>query len=98
MSERKSIESSGKRYQTFITSERNQKNIPTAAAATLSPAAILSAAAILSPAAISPAAAILSPAVSVVTGRDMGHRMGQSRTCFQFFMSGTYLGHFLFKL
>ena len=23
---------------------------------------------------------------------------GQFRTCFQFFMSGTYLGHFLFKL
>ena len=42
--------------------KENQKNIPTAAAATLSPAAILPAAAILSPAAILPAAATLSPA------------------------------------
>jgi hypothetical protein len=30
---------------------------------------------------------------------DMGRNgTGQSRTCFQFFMSGTFLGHFLFKL
>jgi len=62
MSERKSIENSRKRYQTFITSERKPKNVPTAAAATLLPAAILPAAATLSPAAISPAAATLSPA------------------------------------
>ena len=30
-----------------------------------------------------------------VMGRD---GTGQSRICFQFFMFGTYLGHFLFKL
>ena len=51
MSERKSIENSRKRYQTFITSERKPKNVPTAAAATLSPAAILPVAATLSSAA-----------------------------------------------
>ena len=60
MSERKSIENSRKRYQTFITSERKPKNVPTAAAATLSPAAISPAAATLSPAAILPVAATLS--------------------------------------
>ena len=42
--------------------KENQKNVPTAAAATLSPAAILLAAVTLSPAAILPAAATLSPA------------------------------------
>ena len=62
MSERKSIESNRKRYQTFITSERKPKNVLTAAAATLSPAEISSAAATLSSVAMLPAAATLSPA------------------------------------
>ena len=65
MSERKSIENSRKRYQTFITSERKPKNVPTAAASTLSlAAATLSlAAATLLPAAILPAAVTLSSVV-----------------------------------